>query len=71
MSFPSNCSLVGRDVECSVGDLPLFTPSEWISVHYRALAALTPAIGEVTVTADQVDPDPTNHYVPLSNAVTP
>jgi hypothetical protein len=71
MSFPSNCSLVGRDVECSVGDLPLFTPSQWISVHYRALAALTPAIGEVTVTADQVDPDPTNHYVPLSNAVTP
>jgi hypothetical protein len=61
--------LVGRDVSCSVGSLPLFGGSDWLTVTYRVSVALSPIVGEVSVTSDQFDPEPSNHILRMTNTI--
>jgi hypothetical protein len=68
-SVSPGCVPVVRDVVCYVGNLSQFGASEWLAVTYRLASPLTPAVGEVTVTSDQFDPDPTNHRLRLMNAI--
>jgi len=68
-SFSPACALVGRDVSCNVGNLPLYGGSDWLTVTYRLTVALSPIVGDVTVTSDQFDPDPTNHMLRLTNTI--
>jgi uncharacterized repeat protein (TIGR01451 family) len=68
-SFSSACTLTGRDVTCSVGNLPLFGASEWLTATYRVASALTPIVGEASVRSDQFDPDRTNHVLRLETAI--
>jgi Domain of unknown function DUF11 len=68
-SFSPTCLLSGRDVICKVGSLALYGASNWLTVTYRALSALTPAVGEATVVSDQIDPDPSNHTLRLTNTI--
>jgi hypothetical protein len=69
-SFSPACSLVGSDVICTIGNLPRQTGSALHSVTYQALVAL-PIIGHVTVTGNEADPDPSNHYLRFTTTVTP
>ncbi|PYR70443.1 MAG: hypothetical protein DMF87_21165 [Acidobacteria bacterium] len=68
-SVSPGCTPADRDVICQVGSLSPFQASAWLSVTYRVASTLTPAVGEVTVTGDQFDPDPTNHRLRLTNAI--
>ena len=70
-SFSPGCAAVGRNVLCTVGSLPVFGGSNWLSVNYRLTRPETPLVGHLLAFGLQTDPEPANHYLKLTNAIVP
>lgn len=70
-SFSPECTQVGSDVTCTVGDLPVFVGSDLLSVTYQVVSPTSPILGDITVSGNEADPTPSNHHLRLTTTVLP
>ena len=69
-SFSPQCSASGTSVLCVVGELAYGSGSTWLEVTYlpTSVGAL---VGEVTATGNEVDSEPSNHWMRFTTTVNP
>jgi hypothetical protein len=68
-SFPVVCAASGPDVTCDAGNLPAGGATVQYFVSYRALGPAALSSGQVSVSANENDPNPANNNVALSTTV--